>query len=226
MPDDTRATAQITTKLRTTATNYNPRLTVMKNYLLIVGNEDIPLYEHWFSPSASAMNNGANLSTHGHTHAAAPGVGIGAGPGTGTGNVGNASASGGNGSGSGSKIPKDDLLHFILHSALDTVDTKLFSTSYLPSAPPLASANLPLFYRGIDKYNDYLISVFITFSQCKFLFVHESRMDENVLKNLLCEIFEIFLIYRCNPFVDTRKPIVSRAFDERIRLIGEKYIGK
>jgi hypothetical protein len=192
-------------------TKQNKTESIMKNYLIIVGNDDTPLYEYCFTTNLtniSIHNNNMNLNNSTNP--------------INTTNPTNTTTK--------TITPKDDLLHFILHSALDTVDTKLFSTSYLAattsSSGSATASNLPLFYRGIDKYNDYLISVFITFSQCKFLFVHESRMDENILKNLLCEIFEYFLIYRCNPFVDTRKPIISRAFDERIRLIGEKYITK
>jgi len=116
-------------------------------------------------------------------------------------------------SGAASKIQKEDLIQFILHSSLDAVDGKVWGSH-------------GMFFRNVDKFNDVHISAFVTAGHQKFLLLHDQRTDENVIKAFFYEVYEMYIKILLNPFYEKNTPITSKVFDERVRAVGEKYMGR
>ncbi len=59
----------------------------------------------------------------------------------------------------------------------------------------------------------------------RFLLLHDQKMDENLIKAFMYELYELYLKVCLNPFYDRATPITSRTFDERVRALGAKFIG-
>jgi hypothetical protein len=100
--------------------------------------------------------------------------------------------------------------NFLLHSSLDTL-------------VPLASSTSNTFLRTVARLPPLHVSAFITPSNVKFLLLHPGRSDET-LKAFFNEIYEIYVKYLMNPFVVHDAVIESKAFDDRVRSVGRKYL--
>jgi hypothetical protein len=71
---------------------------------------------------------------------------------------------------------------FLLHSALDVVDELMWTT------PAMA-------LKVVDKFNDQLVSAFVTPSSVKFLLLHETRNDDTI-RAFFHEVHELYLKVR------------------------------
>jgi len=99
---------------------------------------------------------------------------------------------------------------FVLHSALDVVDDYMWK-------------NTANYLKVIDKFGNSHISSFITFGYVKFMLLHEKK-DEDGIKNLFTEVYELYLKVLLNPFYTINTPITSTVFDERVRAIAKKKL--
>ncbi|GMF21411.1 unnamed protein product [Phytophthora fragariaefolia] len=68
---------------------------------------------------------------------------------------------------------------FVLHAALDLVDELMWTT------PAMA-------LKVVDRFNDQLVSAFVTASGVKFLLLHETRNDDTV-KAFFHEVHELYV---------------------------------
>ena len=112
-----------------------------------------------------------------------------------------------------SKMQKDDLVQFILHASLDAVDAKLWSTP-------------TMYLKTVDKFNDVSISAFVTAGHIKFLLLHDPHKDDLILKAFFYEVYELYIKVIVNPFYEKNSAITSKIFDEKVRALGDKYLGR
>ncbi|KAE8907160.1 hypothetical protein PF005_g20913 [Phytophthora fragariae] len=71
---------------------------------------------------------------------------------------------------------------FVLHAALDLVDELMWTT------PAMA-------LKVVDRFNDQLVSAFVTASGVKFLLLHETRNDDTV-KAFFHEVHDLYVKVR------------------------------
>ena len=108
---------------------------------------------------------------------------------------------------------KEDLLQFILHASLDSVDAKLWTTA-------------GMYLRGVDRFNELMISALITPGHLRLLLLHDQRTDEAAIRGFLFDCYELHVRMLLNPFYDKSAVISSRAFDERVRSIADRYLNR
>lgn len=100
--------------------------------------------------------------------------------------------------------------YFVLHSALDLVEKAAWTSTAM---------NL----RVVDKVNHQSISAFVTAGGIKFLVLHSGKSEE-LLKNFFADVYELYVKLTMNPFYKYDTPIVSKAFDKRVRSVARRYL--
>lgn len=75
----------------------------------------------------------------------------------------------------------------------------------------------------MDKYNDQLISAFVTAGNYRFLLLHDKRQEDGV-KTFFYELYEYFVKVTLNPLCDDGEPIRSKMFHERVTFLARKYL--
>eukprot|EP00808_Paulinella_micropora_P007237 g10463.t1 len=110
-----------------------------------------------------------------------------------------------------SKVQKEGLIQFIIHAALDCVDQKLDSSQ-------------STFLKIVDKFNDVVISAFVTPGHTKFMLLHGPKTDENSTKGFFTEVYELYLKILLNPFYEKNTMIQSSLFDLRVKQAGERHL--
>ncbi|XP_071937324.1 uncharacterized protein [Coffea arabica] len=77
---------------------------------------------------------------------------------------------------------KEDAAHqhqFILHAALDIVQDLAWTTS-------------AMFLKGIDRFNDLVVSVYVTAGHTRLMLLHDSRNDDGI-KSFFQEVHELYI---------------------------------
>eukprot|EP00898_Chlorokybus_atmophyticus_P004368 jgi/Chlat1/4932/Chrsp31S04853 len=108
---------------------------------------------------------------------------------------------------------KDDAAHlhqFVLHAALDIVQEAAWSTNLM---------NLKV----VDKFNDLLVSAWVSAGNARFLLLHDAR-NEDGIRNFFQEVHELYIKVLLNPFHSPSTPITSTVFDQRVRAYARKYL--
>ena len=123
------------------------------------------------------------------------------------------------------------LNQFIVHSALDLVDRMAYTTN---------ATNL----RTVDRVYEQTVSCFLTPGNIKFMLLHEGRTEDSV-RSFFLETHELYVKVRraalrrvlatpslatlrhlaqflLNPFYEYNTPLVSSAFDKRVRLLARR----
>ncbi|KAL1919930.1 uncharacterized protein VTP21DRAFT_1862 [Calcarisporiella thermophila] len=109
---------------------------------------------------------------------------------------------------------KDESRHlnqFIVHSSLDIVEELQWN---------LNTTHL----KTVDKFNDYLISAFITPGGIKFVLLHDSKSDDGI-RSFFNDCFELYIKTLMNPFYEVNSPITSPIFDSKVRQLAKRYLG-
>lgn len=99
---------------------------------------------------------------------------------------------------------------FIAHASLDLLDEQMWQTEHM-------------FLKTIDKFNDMLVSAFVTPTGIKFLMVHDGKNEEGI-KKFFTSVYEIFVKYSMNPFYRINTPINSTYFDSKVNFFGRKFL--
>eukprot|EP00752_Nemacystus_decipiens_P003490 g3223.t1 len=123
--------------------------------------------------------------------------------------VGNSTSSGGGGRTS----TGDESAHlnqFIVHSALDMVERKQWST---PAT----------YLRLVDKFNEQNVSAFLTAGGAKFMLLHDGRTDD-AIRTFFAEVHELYVKLLMNPFYAYDSPVISPAFDQRVKALARKLL--
>mmetsp|Transcript_12889 Transcript_12889/g.39346 ORF Transcript_12889/g.39346 Transcript_12889/m.39346 type:complete len:141 (-) Transcript_12889:210-632(-) len=110
---------------------------------------------------------------------------------------------------------REDTAHLnrltVVHAALDMVDELCWGTQ---------SMNL----KQVDRFNDYLVSAFVTAGHVRFMLLHDTK-NEDGIKNFFNDVHEVYIRLLLNPFFQLGVSPVSETIDKRIRLIGKRYFG-
>ncbi|KAK9811548.1 hypothetical protein WJX72_005731 [[Myrmecia] bisecta] len=101
------------------------------------------------------------------------------------------------------------LHQFVLHAALDAVEEQLWNTT---------SMHLSV----VDKFNNLLVSAFVTAANVKFLLLHDGRSDDAV-KLFFKDVYEVYLKVLMNPFFTPTARITSPAFNQKVRTLARTY---
>ena len=101
------------------------------------------------------------------------------------------------------------LNQFIIHAALDMVDDSVWGTQ-------------SMLFKAVDKFNDYIISSFVTAGHVKLMLLHDVR-NEDGIRNFFHDVHELYVKVLLNPFYTKDQPITSPLFDSRVKLLGRKY---
>eukprot|EP01084_Bolivina_argentea_P319499 554175_1 len=110
----------------------------------------------------------------------------------------------------GAKAQKEDLNQFIIHAALDLVD-KLEKTSNM------------MYLGQVDKFNEFLISAFVTIGTTRFLLLHNKSLNEQQIKRFFGDLYHIYLKLLMNPFYLKGSPIENARFRQEVQRIGKQH---
>ena len=102
------------------------------------------------------------------------------------------------------------LNQFIIHAALDMVEDSVWGTQ-------------SMFFKSVDKFNDYLISAFVTAGGIKFMLLHDVR-NEDGIRSFFHDVHELYVKVLMNPFYKPNSPITSPIFDSRVKTLGRRYM--
>mmetsp|Transcript_32112 Transcript_32112/g.51931 ORF Transcript_32112/g.51931 Transcript_32112/m.51931 type:complete len:132 (+) Transcript_32112:39-434(+) len=109
----------------------------------------------------------------------------------------------------GAKPTKEDLNQFIIHAALDLVDK--------------TEKNSNNMYLGqVDKFNEFLISGFVSIGTTRFLLLHNKAMNEQNIKKFFSEAYNVYLKLLMNPFYLKGSPIDDARFAQEMERIGKQ----
>jgi hypothetical protein len=79
-------------------------------------------------------------------------------------------------------LQKEDLAYqhqFILHAALDVVQDLAWTTN-------------AMFLRSVDRFNDLVVSVYVTAGHTRFMLLHDSRSDDGI-KTFFQEVHDLYI---------------------------------
>ncbi|CAL5440020.1 unnamed protein product [Camellia sinensis] len=118
----------------------------------------------------------------------------------------------------GSALKKEDAAQqhqFILHAALDIVQDLAWTTS-------------AMFLKAIDRFNDLVVSVYVTAGHYPFgaLLIKggkRSRNDDGI-KSFFQEVHELYIKILLNPLYLPGSRITSSHFDTKVRALARKYL--
>ncbi|CAM9169691.1 unnamed protein product, partial [Sphacelaria rigidula] len=83
------------------------------------------------------------------------------------------------------------------------------------------------YLRVVDKFNEQNVSAFLSAGGAKLMLLHDGRPDE-AIRNFFNEVHEHYVKARMyllmNPFYAYDSPIISPAFDQRVKALARKFL--
>nr|AFS50006.1 SNARE-like protein [Dendrobium officinale] len=113
----------------------------------------------------------------------------------------------------GSAVKKEETAHqhqFILHAALDIVQDLAWTTS-------------AMFLKAMDRFNELVVSVYVTAGHTRLMLLHDSR-NEDAIKSFFQEVHELYLKILLNPLYLPGSRITSSHSDTKVRALARKYL--
>jgi trafficking protein particle complex subunit 2 len=98
----------------------------------------------------------------------------------------------------------------VLNSSLDMLDEAMWMTK-------------DMYVRAIDRYNDQLVSAYVTPSNYRFLLLHDGRHEDGV-KAFFSDLHELFTKATLNPLYEPGEPITSLGFSDRVVQLARKHL--
>ena len=108
---------------------------------------------------------------------------------------------------------KEDQLHlhqFTAHASLDIIDETKWTSNNLN-------------FKALDRFNEYIISAFVTPSQIRFVMLHVERNDD-AIKNFFHDVFDLYTKLSLNPFYAPGTKINFQSFLQRVNSLCKKYL--
>eukprot|EP00996_Jenningsia_fusiforme_P004136 NODE_4940_length_740_cov_34.662808_g4584_i0.p2 GENE.NODE_4940_length_740_cov_34.662808_g4584_i0~~NODE_4940_length_740_cov_34.662808_g4584_i0.p2 ORF type:complete len:137 (+),score=33.37 NODE_4940_length_740_cov_34.662808_g4584_i0:169-579(+) len=103
------------------------------------------------------------------------------------------------------------LKQFVMHAALDIVDELMWTTG-------------AFYLKTVDRFNDCLISAYVTPGCIKFLMMHfDTIRHEDNVRVFFSEVYDLYLKTLLNPFYEFNSPIVSPVFDARVKALLRRH---
>lgn len=105
------------------------------------------------------------------------------------------------------------LTQFVAHAALDIVDQTIWTQPQM-------------FLKCIDKFNEWFVNAFVGgTSRIRLLLLHDApRLEENNIRNLFIELYELYTKFALNPLYVHHTPIQSKTFEKKAANIAKKYL--
>ena len=99
---------------------------------------------------------------------------------------------------------------FLLHSALDNVDSALWTSK-------------ECYLKVVDRHNEQLVSAYVTAGGLKLLLLHEAR-GEAAAAVFFGEVHELLVKVGLNPFYvpGSRLDVVHKDFDARVKALARR----
>ena len=76
--------------------------------------------------------------------------------------------------------------------------------------------------KRIDKFNEYIVSAFVTASGIRFLVLHDKHNDD-AIRHFFIEVYEAFIKQSMNPMYKHGEKIYSVRFNHKVEAIGKRY---
>lgn len=104
------------------------------------------------------------------------------------------------------------LEQLVLNASLDMLDEAMWLSK-------------DMYMRVVDRYNDQLVSAYVTPSGYRFLLLHDGRHEDGV-KPFFSDLHDLFTKTTLNPLYDERAstPITSPSFTERVANLARKHL--
>ena len=80
-----------------------------------------------------------------------------------------------------------------------------------------------MLFRSVDKFNDFLISAFVTAGHIKLMLLHDVRNEEGI-RSFFQDVHELYVKVLMNPFYQPSSPITSPLFDSRVKTLGRRHL--
>ncbi|KAF8917796.1 transport protein particle complex subunit [Mucidula mucida] len=80
-----------------------------------------------------------------------------------------------------------------------------------------------MYFKAVDKFNEWTVSAFITPGNTKFILLHEGKNDDGI-KSFFMDVWELYVKTMLNPFHSAHTVIRSSVFDTRVRQSAKKYL--
>lgn len=88
--------------------------------------------------------------------------------------------------------------------------------------PP--SARTRRYLKVVDRFEQQLVSAYVTHGGLRFLVLHESRNEEGI-KSFCSDVHELYAKVLLNPLYTPYSAIESRDFDVRVKALARRYLG-
>eukprot|EP00877_Chromochloris_zofingiensis_P005283 jgi/Chrzof1/14756/Cz09g15020.t1 len=76
----------------------------------------------------------------------------------------------------------------------------------------------------VDRFNNLLVTAFVTPGNARFLLLHDGKNDEAV-RSFFTEVYELYLRVMLNPFHTPSTKITSKPFDQKIKMLAKRMLG-
>lgn len=75
----------------------------------------------------------------------------------------------------------------------------------------------------VDKFNEWLVSAFLTASRVRFVILHTQKNEEGI-RQFFQEMYEVYIKHCMNPFYVHDQPIKSAAFEQKVVFYARKFL--
>ncbi|KZT37658.1 transport protein particle complex subunit [Sistotremastrum suecicum HHB10207 ss-3] len=87
----------------------------------------------------------------------------------------------------------------------------------------LMRTNSAMYLKGVDKFNEWTVSAFITPGNMKFVLLHDGKNDDGV-KAFFTDVWDLYVKTMLNPFHSAHTAIKSAVFDGRVRASARRHL--